>query len=61
MPKAVVYPAGGTAAATLSERLFAGKPGIQTMRGRDRVLFNPMSLRPGEAALIAARLREALS
>jgi L-seryl-tRNA(Ser) seleniumtransferase len=62
VPKALVSPAGGVeAAAARSERLCAGEPGIQTTRGRDRVLFNPMTLRPSQAALIAARMREALS
>jgi seryl-tRNA(Sec) selenium transferase len=67
VPKAVVTPGGGAAGATaLQERLRAGSPAGQTMRrgaqGADgaEVLFNPMTLQPGEAELIAARLRRAL-
>ena len=61
VPKAVVTPGGGAEGATaLQERLLAERPAVQTMRRGEEVLFNPMTLQPGEAELIAARLRRAL-
>jgi L-seryl-tRNA(Ser) seleniumtransferase len=61
-PKAVLrFEGGAPAADALNEHLRAGEPAIQPLRQGDYLIFNPMTLMPGEAEVIADRLREALA
>lgn len=57
VPKAVVRFAQGAAAAdALDRRLRDGEPRISALRMRADLIFNPMSLDPGDAETIADRL-----
>jgi L-seryl-tRNA(Ser) seleniumtransferase len=61
VPKAVIRFDGGAAAAdALAARLRDGAPSIQGLRQRDHLILNPMTLEPGEAEIVARRLRAAL-
>jgi seryl-tRNA(Sec) selenium transferase len=61
VPKAVVRFDGGAAAAdALAAQLAEGEPSIQGLRQRDHLILNPMTLGPGEAEIVARRLRAAL-
>jgi hypothetical protein len=44
----------------LAQELAAGEPPIVPRRTRLGVMFDPMTLEPGEEAVIARRLRELL-
>jgi L-seryl-tRNA(Ser) seleniumtransferase len=60
-PKAVLRFDGAAAAAgALDGRLRTGTPAIQPLRHADSLIFNPMSLLPGEADVIAKRLQAEL-
>jgi L-seryl-tRNA(Ser) seleniumtransferase len=62
VPKAVLGFAGGAPAAeALVAALAGGEPPIQPLRQGERVVFNPMTIEPGEAEVVAARLRAVLS
>jgi L-seryl-tRNA(Ser) seleniumtransferase len=61
VPKAVLTPDGGAAAVeALAETLMAGEPAISPLRQGEHLIFNPMTLMPGEEETIAARLGAAL-
>jgi L-seryl-tRNA(Ser) seleniumtransferase len=61
VPKAVLTPDGGAAAVeALAEKLMAGDPAISPLRQGEHLIFNPMTLMPGEEQTIADRLGAAL-
>ncbi|MGH2371184.1 MAG: hypothetical protein ACRDI2_23665, partial [Chloroflexota bacterium] len=56
--KAVLrFDGGAVAADTLAAQLREGDPAIQPLRQGDHLTFNPMTLQPGEAEIVAERLR----
>ena len=65
VPKAVLrFARGGAAADALYKELAQGADGgprINALRQRDDLIFNPMSLEPGEAETIAERVADLLS
>lgn len=62
VPKAVIRPAGGAAAAdALYARLAGGDPAVNGLRQQDYLILNPMTLEPGEAEIVARQLRAALA
>jgi hypothetical protein len=61
VPKAVLRFDGGAAAAdALAAALAEGEPRIHALRQGDHLILNPMTLEPGEAEIIAGRLRALL-
>lgn len=61
VPKAVIYLEGGASATdALAVQLADGEPSIQGLRQADHLTLNPMTLQPGEAQIIAQRLRAIL-
>ncbi|MBI3969803.1 MAG: hypothetical protein HY332_00820 [Chloroflexi bacterium] len=60
--KAVLRFAGGAAEADrLATQLAGGEPSIQPLRQRDCLIFNPMTVEPGEPEIVADRVLAALS
>jgi D-glucosaminate-6-phosphate ammonia-lyase len=62
VPKAVLTPEGGAAAVeALAAALLDGDPAISPLRQGEHLIFNPMTLMPGEDETVAARLAAVLS
>ncbi|HVG96523.1 MAG TPA: hypothetical protein VNK05_06475, partial [Chloroflexota bacterium] len=62
VPKAVLTPDGGAAAVeALAGALLSGAPAISPLRQGEHLIFNPMTLMPGEDEAVAARLAAVLS
>lgn len=60
-PKAVLrFDGAATAAQALAAELANGEPSIHALRHGDHLILNPMALEPGDAELIAGRLRTVL-
>jgi D-glucosaminate-6-phosphate ammonia-lyase len=61
-PKAVLrFDAGAPGAEAFAGDLMAGEPAVQPLRQGDRLLFNPMTLEPGEPEAVAGRVRALFS
>jgi L-seryl-tRNA(Ser) seleniumtransferase len=61
-PKAVLsFDGGAPAAEAFAGDLMAGEPAVQPLRQGERLLFNPMTLEPGEPEAVAGRVRALLS
>jgi hypothetical protein len=61
VPKAVLtFDTGAAGASALATALQEGEPAVQPLLQGERLIFNPMTLEPGEEETVAARLRAAL-
>jgi D-glucosaminate-6-phosphate ammonia-lyase len=60
-PKAVLsFDAGASGASALALALQGGEPAVQPLLQGERLIFNPMTLEPGEDETVASLLRAAL-